>query len=74
MNQTAGATNAYRRCSKGGKVRERSCVLGLERCWCALRRSSALGGSAAPTSDDWGGAGDALSSVTARLCASESVC
>lgn len=22
MNQTAGATNAYRRCSKGGKVRE----------------------------------------------------
>lgn len=21
MNQTAGATNAYRRCSKGGKVR-----------------------------------------------------
>lgn len=28
MNQTAGATNAYRRCSKGGKVRERSCVRG----------------------------------------------
>lgn len=25
MNQTAGATNAYRRCSKGGKVREARC-------------------------------------------------
>ncbi|CAL8321284.1 unnamed protein product [Boreogadus saida] len=23
MNQTAGATNTYRRCSKGGKVREK---------------------------------------------------
>lgn len=26
MNQTAGATNAYRRCSKGGKVREKLCL------------------------------------------------
>lgn len=25
MNQTAGATNAYRRCSKGGKVRDEGC-------------------------------------------------
>lgn len=65
MNQTAGATNAYRRCSKGGKVRERSCVLGLERRWCALRRS------AAQIRHVWGGVGDA---VMARLCASESVC
>lgn len=34
MNQTAGATNAYRRCSKGGKVRERDWGCWLN--WCTL--------------------------------------
>lgn len=44
MNQTAGATNAYRRCSKGGKVRE------------ALPRvTGAAGGARALTEECWHG-------------------
>lgn len=43
MNQTAGATNAYRRCSKGGKVRGAEEIRRITRWFCELIVFGCLG-------------------------------